>query len=255
MDPTLPLVDLVRRLREPGGCPWDQAQTPASVRRFVQEEAHEVVEAIDLGDDGALHKELGDLLFLVVLLSRMAEERGAFSFADVAGAVHAKMIRRHPHVFGGADPGEPGLRRWEALKAQERPASASALEGIPRALPALLRAHRVGEKAAGVGFDWTEVAGVRSKVDEELAELDVALSAGDPAAIEHEFGDVLLSLASLGRHIPGTGAEDALRAAVDRFEGRFRTMEGHAAAEGASLRDLSPDALEALWARAKQEGA
>jgi MazG family protein len=244
---------LVATLRGPDGCPWDRAQSPETMRRHLLEEAFEVVEAIDAADPEALRKELGDLLFLVVLLTRMHEEQGDFTLDGVIRGVHEKMVRRHPHVFGeesAEDPASVG-RRWEAIKARERGDGASALDGVPRALPALLRAHRVGEKAAAVGFDWPDAAGPRRKLDEELAELDAAIDAGDAGAIAHELGDVGFTVAQLGRHLPGTGAEDALRGTLRRFEARFRAMEAQATDSGTTLRDLDAEALETLWGRAK----
>jgi MazG family protein len=248
-----PLLDLVTRLRGPGGCPWDRAQTPETMRPYLLEEAHEVVAAVDAGDTALARKELGDLLFLVVSLSAMYEDAGAFTFDDVVRGVVAKMVARHPHVF---DPNhrpasdEGALDTWEARKAKERDAG-SALDGVPAALPALLRAHRIGEKASRVGFDWPDRAGVRAKVDEELAELDEALAAGDPAHVSEEFGDVLLALANLGRFLPTSG-EDALRQATSKFERRFRWVEADLAASGRSVHDVGLDELEAAWQRAKR---
>lgn len=242
------LVGIVERLRGPGGCPWDQAQTPASVRPYVLEEAYEVLDAIDGGCPAALRKELGDLLFQVVLLAQMAREDDAYDIRDVLGDIADKMVRRHPHVFDAdhAVQGDEGeIASWEARKAKEREGR-SALDGVPRALPALLRAHRVSEKASQVGFDWPDVAGVRAKLDEEVAELDQALASGDPGAIEEELGDVLFTLVNLGRFLP-TPAEDALRAATDRFAGRFQALEAHLAAQGRSVHDTPPDALEEVW--------
>lgn len=249
------LMDLVATLRAPDGCPWDRAQTPATMRRYVLEEAHEVVEAIDHGSDEELAKELGDLIFLVALLARMAEERGAFTLDEVVRTVVAKMIHRHPHVFAdeSVDDLDAAARmaRWEALKALERPADASALDGVPRALPALLRAHQIGRKAAAVGFDWPDATGPRRKLDEEIGELDEAIAEGDPTAIEHELGDVLFTLANLGRHLPVPSAEDALRTTVDRFERRFRHMERLGRERDIALRGSSADTLEDLWDEAK----
>ena len=206
------LVSLVATLRGPAGCPWDRAQTPATMRPYLLEEAYEVVEAIDGGEPGALQAELGDLLFQIVLIAQMAQEAGRFSIQDVALGIHHKMVRRHPHVFvpGHVEADAGSVSAWEARKAMERPAGSSALDGVPNALPALIRAHRVGEKAARVGFDWPDAGGVREKVDEELGELDAALAGGNPAEIVDEYGDALLALANLGRAL-GLSPEDALR--------------------------------------------
>ena len=250
------LVRIVARLRGPGGCPWDQAQTPRSFRPYLIEEAYEVVDAIDRAQPAELKKELGDLLFQIVILAQMAEEDGAFDMDDVARGISEKMIRRHPHVFDpGFDPEKEnpsGIAAWERRKARERPADASALDGVPTAMPALLRAHRVSDKAAGVGFDWPDRASVRAKVGEELQELDEALAAGDEAHILEEYGDLLFALVNLGRKLP-VGAEDALRAATLKFEGRFRRLEAAITAEGGSIHDTPLDEPEARWQAAKQE--
>lgn len=256
------LVALVARLRGEGGCPWDQAQTLRTMRPYVLEETHEVLEAVDAapaqatGPDPGLEGELGDLLFNVLMLIRIAEDDGRTSLDGVVDRIVAKMVRRHPHVFppdgGEAEPVEgPSLARWEAVKAKER-GKGSRLDGVPRGAPALSRAHRQGQKAAGVGFDWPDLAGVLGKVDEEVAELKEAIDSGDRVEMEAELGDVLLSLANLGRHLR-TPAEDALRGAVSRFDQRFRAMEAHAERSGQPLEALGPDALEALWQQAKRD--
>jgi MazG family protein len=247
------LVGVVARLRGEGGCPWDRAQTPASFRPYVLEEAYELAEAIDRGDPAEQRKELGDVLFQVVMLAQMASEAGSFTVEEVARGVADKMVRRHPHVFDAAhvstrDEGE--ISAWEARKARER-AGGSALDGVPDALPALLRAHRVSEKAATVGFDWPDVPSVRAKVDEELAELDAAVASGDPEAIGEELGDLLFALVNLGRHLP-VGAEDALRTATRKFERRFRAVEARVAALGLRVDELPPAELEAHWQQVKR---
>lgn len=246
------LVALVARLRGPDGCPWDRRQTLASMRQNLVEEAHEVVDAVDDDDNAAIEGELGDLLFNVLLMVQIAADEGRTSLDAVAGRIHDKMVRRHPHVFGDETEG-PSLAKWEAVKAQEAPRR-SRLDGIPRSAPALLRAHRQGQKAAGVGFDWPDVHGPLAKVDEELAELREAVDSQDAAAIDWELGDVLLALSSVGRHTR-TPAEGALRGAIDRFDTRFRAMEAAARASGVGLDARSPDELEALWQSAKQATA
>lgn len=248
------LVAIVARLRGEGGCPWDRAQTPRTIRPYVLEEAYEVLDAIDRDDPADLRKELGDLMFQVVLLSRMAEEAGWFTVDEVLGDINDKMVRRHPHVFdpSHAPTGEEGqIVAWEARKARERGADRSALEGVPMALPALLRAHRISEKAGRVGFDWPDAAGVRKKVDEELAELDEAMASGDPGAMTEELGDLLFTLVNLGRHLP-VGAEEALRAATARFAGRFQRLEQALADEGRTVHDTDPDTLERRWRALKE---
>ncbi len=251
------LLETVRALRAPDGCPWDRAQTPHTLRPMLVEEVYEVLEAIDRGDDDELRSELGDLLFTVVLLAQMKSEAGAFTIQDAAAAVHDKMIRRHPHVFGDSEYG--GLQSWEAIKAQERADNAgahgadgdtvrdpSALDGVPTALPALLRAQRIGKKAASTGFDWPSIDGARAKLTEEVAELDDALSRANVADVEEELGDVLFSVVNIARHA-GVSAEDCLRAATDKFDHRFRRLESAIRSEGGDPRDLDAEALEARW--------
>jgi MazG family protein len=252
------LVSIVARLRGPDGCPWDRAQTLSTMRPYLLEECHEVLDAIDAGLPGAVAEELGDLLFVVVLLAQMGESLDGepFDIDGVARRIGTKMVARHPHVFGTATrpegPGS-GIAAWEAEKAKEgeggRPRSR--LAGVPRSLPALLRTHRQSEKAASVGFDWPDASGVLAKVHEELAELNAAVADGDPDAVEHEYGDVLMALGSLGRHI-GAPAESALRRANDRFAHRFQTMEAIAWQNGTQLADLNDAQLDALWEQAKR---
>jgi MazG family protein len=255
MTPLQQLRDVVERLRGPDGCPWDRAQTPESMRPYLIEEAYEVVEAIESGDPAELRKELGDLLFQIVLLAEMGRQSGQFDFDEVCEGITEKMIRRHPHVFDPEheeeDAGSVGA--WEARKARERGAGGgSMLDGVPASLPSLIRAHRVGEKVSKVGFDWPSADGARAKVLEELAELDEARSDRDEDAIRHEYGDLLLAVASYGRLL-GLGPEESLREANQRFEGRFRKVESMATDRDQLLTELSPDELEALWARAKSE--
>ena len=248
------LRSLVARLRVE--CPWDRAQTPASMRPYLLEEASEVLDALDAEDPARVREELGDLLFQIVLLARMYEEAGIFGLDEVAAGIAKKMVDRHPHVFGaaealpaGVDPGSN--EGWERRKAR---VGRSRIDGVPLGLPALIRAHRVAEKAAGVGFDWPDLAGVLAKVDEERGELAEALATGDPAKIAHEYGDLLLALANLGRYL-GVSGEDALRTANQRFERRFRGVEAHAEAAGIEPADAGPDQLEAWWQAVKREEA
>lgn len=243
------LVEIVARLRGDDGCSWDRAQTPKTMRPYLLEEAYEVLDALDRGDPAELRKELGDLLFLLVLLARMHEEAGDFTINDALTSVAKKMIRRHPHVFdpdydGPTDDGNMAL--WEANKAKERTADSSALDGVPKSLPALLKAHRIGEKAGAVGFDWPDRTGVRAKVAEELEELDEALESGDEAAIAHEYGDLLLSVVNMGRFLP-VGPETALRTATERFETRFRALEKVLFERGVPVHSASPETLNDVW--------
>lgn len=244
------LRSLVERLR--AECPWDRAQTLRSLRPYLLEEAYEVLDALDADDVDGLREELGDLLFQVYLIARIAEERGAFDIEAAAEGIVAKMVARHPHVYAGAQEADAGsIGAWEARKAAQR--TGSRVDGVPMALPALLRAHRVGEKLAHVGFDWPDLAGVLAKVDEERAELAEALASGDEAAIRHEYGDLLLATANLGRFL-GVAGEDALREANARFERRFRRVEAMADAAGLRLEEAGLARLEAFWQAAKAEG-
>lgn len=227
-----------------------------SLRPYVIEEAYEVLEALDEGDAASIKDELGDLLLQVVFHAQIAAEQGDFDVADVCTGICDKLERRHPHVFGSTTVRDSAevTRNWAAIKAQEREArgaSRSAIAGLPASLPALFAAHRLGEKASRVGFDWPSVEGVLSKVHEELRELEDALAAGDASGAADELGDLLLSLASLGRHL-GHSAELTLRSAAGRFSARFREMERQAAAEGRPLSDRDPADLDQLWRDAKR---
>jgi ATP diphosphatase len=251
------LLAIMARLRDPErGCPWDVEQTFATIAPYTIEEAYEVADAIDRGDMDELKDELGDLLFQVVFHSRMAEERGAFAFADVVDAVCDKMVRRHPHVFAEAevDSAEAQTRAWEEHKARERDARepAGALDGVPLALPALLRAAKLGKRAARVGFEWRDVAEVLDKVAEELEELRAEIAADDAARIEAELGDLLFSLAQLARWLK-IDPEHALRGTNRKVEQRFGAVETALGREGRTAADASMDELEMLWLEAKKE--
>jgi MazG family protein len=246
------LIGIVDQLREPGGCPWDREQTRLSLRPYLVEEIYELLEAIEQGDRAAQCAELGDSLFLLLLIARIACEEGDFDLEQACRGIVHKMRRRHPGILRPAED-EPSFdgapASWEAAKARERRAEReerSILDGIPAALPALIRAHRAAEKVSRVGFDWPDVGGVRDKIDEELRELDQAIEAGDPARIRHEIGDVLLSAANLAR-VLGIGPEEALREANQRFEGRFRELESLAAKRRLDLHQADLELLEGLW--------
>jgi nucleoside triphosphate diphosphatase len=256
------LLEIMARLRAPGdGCPWDLEQDFASIAPYTIEEAYEVAAAIADDDMPGLKGELGDLLFQVVFHARMAEEAGHFDFAAVARAIADKMVARHPHVFGDLDIADATAqsRAWEAHKAEERAGAAAAagrrvsvLEGLPLALPALMRALKLQGRAARVGFDWPAAAPVIDKVAEELDEMRQALAAGDQAATEEEFGDLLFSLVNLARHL-GVDPEDALRRANTKFERRFRRVEALAEDRGEALAGASLAVLDRLWNAAKAE--
>jgi tetrapyrrole methylase family protein/MazG family protein/ATP diphosphatase len=248
-DSTPRLVSLVRRLRGPDGCPWDRQQTLATLRPHLLDEAYEVADAIDAGDLDALREELGDLLMLVVSCAEIAQQEGRFGFDDVVDGVCAKLVRRHPHVFGDADARARGARDgdWERLKALEKP-DRGPLDGVPRSLPALTRAVRVGREAAALGYDWADAAGVRSKVSEELAELDAA---PDDQDAERELGDLLFAIASLARK-RGFDPEAALRGSLDRFAQRLEHVCAVATAEGVRLPELDEQSRDARWDEAKR---
>lgn len=266
-------LEVVAALRHPEtGCPWDLEQDHLSLRPYLIEEAYEVLEAIESGDDKELCSELGDVLLQVVLHSQLASERGVFSIADVVQAVSEKMVRRHPHVFGNAQAktSQEVLKNWEALKQKEREAlgadsatdkkESSQLSGVPKALPALIRGQRLGEKAAKVSFDWSSMAGVWAKVQEEFLELEAEVKPllqetkiKNPkdlrdTPVAHELGDMLLSLTQLARWM-GLSAEDCLRAANERFRERFHVVESQATR---ALTEYTPEELEGMWQKAKE---
>jgi MazG family protein len=245
------LLTMMARLRGEGGCPWDREQTRETLRPFLVEETYEVLDALDAGDSAHIREELGDLLFQVVFHAEIARERGEFSMADLLEALITKMTRRHPHVFEDrpVSSAAEALAQWEAIKGAEKH-GASALAGVPRALPALHRAQRVQHKAARVGFDWSDAAGALEKVREELGEVAEALRQGDGTALRDELGDLLFSVVNVAR-LSSVDPEGALQAAVDRFSRRFASMEEAARDEGRDLTGLSLAELEELWTRAK----
>jgi tetrapyrrole methylase family protein/MazG family protein/ATP diphosphatase len=250
------LLALMRRLRDPQhGCPWDRQQTFATIAPFTIEEAYEIADAVGRGELSRLRDELGDLLFQVVFHARMAEEQQQFDFAAVARGICEKLIRRHPHIF--ENPRQVQVAdlhvSWEAQKARERAAAGlhGVLSDVPRALPALTRAAKLGRRAARVGFDWSGPEGVRAKIDEELAEADAALQGGDRERAAEELGDLLFTMANWARHIQ-IDPEDAARSAALKFERRFEHMEHLARSRGLSLEKLSAEEWEQLWQAAKQ---
>lgn len=252
------LLATVDRLRAPDGCPWDREQTLRSMAPCVLEEAYELVDTLEGSDDNEIRAELGDLLMNCVLLGRIAEDEDRFSIGDVATTVNDKLIRRHPHVFGDAEAktGDEALRQWAAMKAAERQDAPdarerSALAGVPRALPGLLRALRVGEKAARVGFDWPDDSGPVAKIDEEWEELreELEREPRDDERIREELGDLLFAVVNLARHL-GTDPETALRSTIERFSERFRAVEREL---GPRLGEASLEEMEAAWQRAKGE--
>ncbi len=240
------------RLRLPDGCPWDQEQTHASLRKHLLEEAYEVYDALADGPTPALAGELGDLLLQVILHAQLAAEAGVFDLADVQAALATKIVRRHPHVFGEAEARTAAdvNRQWERIKADERgDATQSALDGISRSMPALAASQEMQERAAALGYDWPSIEGILAKVHEELGEF---LAADSDAHREEELGDLLMVAVNLGRR-QGVEAEAALRFANDKFRRRFRSVERQAAEQGVALRDLDFAQLDVLWAQAKVE--
>lgn len=252
------LLEVMAALRDPeSGCPWDLAQDFASIAPYTLEEAYEVADAIARNDLDDLKDELGDLLLQVVFHARMAEETGAFDFGDVVTGIVDKLTRRHPHVFGTAEERRRGAEAgsWERIKAEERrqrggEKDGAALDGVPEALPALVRADKLGRRASGVGFDWPDARGARRKVAEELGEFDAAVLDGRPSGIHDELGDLLFAVVNVARH-HAVDPEQALMAANRKFERRFRAVEAAARADGVALDALDAEALDAYWRAAK----
>jgi MazG family protein len=241
------------RLRGPQGCPWDREQTLESLRAFLLEETHEVLDAIDRGDTNALRGEIGDLIFEGVFLAQICADAGLFTVADSLDAINAKLIRRHPHIF---DPSGRPLntpmevhQQWEQIKAKEQSDAGerrSVLNGLARSLPSLLRAYEIGTRVAAVGFDWANTSDVVSKIEEEVAELRAAVSHEGAARTEEEMGDLLFSIANLSRKL-GVDPESALRKANEKFTARFEALEARLHAEGRSVHDASLEEMEAAW--------
>jgi MazG family protein len=250
------LVRVVARLREPGGCPWDREQTHESLTPYVIEEAHEVAEAIASGEPGKLREELGDLLLQVVLHSRIAEEARHFDADAVCRELTSKLVRRHPHVFGDAqvDTADEVTRRWERIKQEEKKGkgeSSGVLDGVPKALPALLKAQRLTEKAGKFGFDWPDAETVLEKLREELAELEADVRAQRKDKAREEFGDVLFVLANMARHL-GIDAESALQGANAKFVRRFGHVERRLKEQGRTPGESSLEEMDGYWDEVKR---
>jgi MazG family protein len=245
------LLEIMARLRGPGGCPWDREQTPTSLKPFLIEEAYEVLEAIESGAPDAVSEELGDLLFQVVFHARLAEEAGQFTIADVLDRLARKMVHRHPHVFGDASVGDAraALSQWEAIKQAEATDAGrrrSVIDGVPRSLPSLLRAQRLQSKAARIGFDWPDASAAWKKVREEMLELDDAIADGDRTHLQEELGDALFSLVNVAR-LSGIDAEEALQGAIEKFRRRFTAVESELEAAGRKPVDASLEEMDRLW--------
>lgn len=251
------LVNLMTRLRGPDGCPWDRQQTLPDLKPYVIEEAYEVVDAIDRDDRGGLVEELGDMLLQAVFIAEVTRESGAFDIYDSITAIHDKLVRRHPHVFADveAKDAEAVLVNWEKLKSDERKAeNKSVLSGVPQAMPALLKASRLTEKAARVGFDWRRTEDVFDKLDEEIGELREAVSENDPAKIHDEIGDLLFTIANIARKL-NVNVEEALQSTNRKFMRRFQSMESSVHGRGQNLDQLTLEEMDALWDEAKAEEA
>jgi MazG family protein len=252
------LVDIMRRLRGPDGCPWDREQTLQSLRGFVLEETYEVLDAIDREDHEALRGEIGDLLFEGVFLAQVESDEGRFDVADSLAAIAEKLIRRHPHVFGtteGVDTPGRVVQQWEQIKAaeQERAGQKRALlAGVPKSLPALLRAHEIGTRVTAVGFDWAKTEDVLDKIEEEVAELRHASAHESPARAEEEMGDLLFAMANLARKL-GIEPESALRQANEKFSRRFEEMERRFEREGRRLHDATLEQMDDAWQAIKKD--
>jgi ATP diphosphatase len=241
-------------LRGERGCPWDREQTFDSIKRHTLEETYEVFDAIERRDWAALKDELGDLLLQVLFYAQMAKDAGHFELRDVAEGLNAKLVRRHPHVFGEvvAEDADAVITTWESVKREEKAAKAdggSLLEDVPRTMPAVMEAQKIGSKAAKVGFDWPDASGLFAKLDEEIAELMVEVEAKHRENVEEEFGDLMFTAVNLARHLK-VDAEGALRAANAKFRRRFAAME-QAAGGAVALEEKAPEELEALWAQVK----
>jgi tetrapyrrole methylase family protein/MazG family protein len=261
-DPFRRLVRIMERLQEPGGCPWDIEQTHESLKPYLIEETYEAIDAIDSGNWNHVEEELGDVLLQVIFHSVLAQRTGKFSIDDVTRTAAAKMVHRHPHVFGDAEArtADDVLKNWEKLKQKEREAKsastghtapASLLANVPRTLPALLRAQRLQEKAARVGFDWPDSLQVLDKVEEEIRELREALKSGNESHAREELGDLLFSIVNLTRFLKAD-AEDALSGTSEKFRRRFQFIESKAREHGRDTADLSLEEMETFWQQAKE---
>jgi tetrapyrrole methylase family protein/MazG family protein len=250
------LLKIMERLRDEKGCPWDKEQTRESLKPFILEEAYELVEAIDKGDPETIKEELGDLLFQIVFQCQIAKEKKEFGIFDVIAKIGKKMIARHPHVFGKADykTTDEVLSHWEEQKRREGKLRISILEGVPETLPSLLRAHRLQDRAARVGFDWPKIEDVFKKLNEEIMEFKKALEEKRRNKIEDELGDLLFMLVNVSRFI-GINPEDALRKTIAKFISRFRYIEMSAADQGRKLSHMTLEEMDKLWEEAKRSEA
>jgi len=248
------LLDIIEKLRDEKGCPWDKEQTRGSLKPFIIEEAYELIDAVDEGNAEKIKEELGDLLFQIVFQCQIAKEEKEFDISDVIEKIGNKMIARHPHVFGKADykTKDEVLVYWQEQKRREGKFRASILDGVPGTLPSLLRAHRLQDRAAKVGFDWIEIDDVLRKLDEEMGEFKKALEGKKQEEIEDELGDILFMLVNISRFI-GVNPEDALRKTIAKFISRFRFIEMKSADQGRKLSDMTLEEMDKLWEEAKEK--
>ena len=257
MTPFEELVHVMKTLQAPGGCPWDREQTHASLKPYFLEEVYEALDAIDSGDDDHIREELGDVLLQVVFHAEIASRDGRFDIDDVIRVIVEKLKRRHPHVYGDvvAEDAETVTKNWEAIKRKEKrdkPGGGSVLDGLPKDMPALIRARRIQEKVSRVGFDWEHADQVMMKVDEELGELKEARDNNDVAAVEEELGDLLFAVANLARFV-SVCPEDALRKTIDKFQRRFRYIEDELPRRGRKLGEASLEEMDELWEEVKRD--
>jgi tetrapyrrole methylase family protein/MazG family protein len=252
MDKFQKLLDIMAALRSENGCPWDKKQTAETLKPYLIEETYELLEALDEGNPEGIKEELGDLLFQIVFHCRLAEERGEFDMKEVIEKISDKMIARHPHVFGDSrfETSDEVVRQWQERKKEEGKLKESILEGVPKELPSLLRAHRLQARAAKAGFDWEEVEDVLKKLDEELKEFKAVIGSKDRRKIEDELGDIFFVLVNVSRFV-GVNAEEALRKTISKFISRFRYIEMKAADVGRELSDMTLEEMDALWNEAK----
>jgi tetrapyrrole methylase family protein/MazG family protein len=247
------LVEIMARLRAPGGCPWDREQDFDSIKRYLLEETYEVMDAIDARDFEGLAEELGDLLLQPVFFAQMASEEGRFDIADSLTAINEKLVRRHPHVFGDGDAktSDEVLQRWDEIKAEEKPRPKGLLAGVPRSVPALVEAQQIAKKAAGAGFDWPSIDQVFDQLREELDELHEAREESRPERLQDEIGDLLFVIVNLARFLK-VDPEQALRGTNAKFRRRFAHVEEGIEASGKTLREATMEEMESLWQDAKR---
>ncbi len=248
------LVQIMARLRAPDGCPWDQEQSHESLKKYLIEEAYELLESIDGKDDAAMTEECGDVLLQVVFHAQIAKDEGRFTIDDVIDSISNKLVRRHPHVFGDreAHDAEEVLRNWEADKQKEKPERNSVLDGIPKAMPALMRAHQLQKKAARVGFDWDHTEDVLDKIEEEIQEVREAIKENKPEKVHDEMGDLFFALVNLARFLD-IYSEEALQSTNHKFTQRFQYIEQKLKEQGKKPEDSNLEEMDKLWEEAKKE--